>query len=88
MPNSLVKNALGSEFSVPVEKVAYSQSATDTPPVSKDDEELAKIASALDVCIKIIGCGGGGTNTITRCYDSQIQGAQMCAVNTDAKHLL
>ncbi|MBX8641326.1 MAG: cell division protein FtsZ [Thermoplasmata archaeon] len=88
MPNSLVKNALGSEFSVPVEKVAYSQSAPDTPPVSKDDEELAKIASALDVCIKIIGCGGGGTNTITRCYDSQIQGAQMCAVNTDAKHLL
>jgi cell division protein FtsZ len=88
MPNSLVKNALGSEFSVPVEKATYSQPAPDTPPVSKDDEELAKIASALDVCIKIIGCGGGGTNTITRCYDSQIQGAQMCAVNTDAKHLL
>lgn len=41
-----------------------------------------------EVCIKIIGCGGGGTNTITRCFDSQIQGAQMCAINTDAKHLL
>ena len=42
----------------------------------------------LDVCIKIIGCGGGGCNTINRCVDAGISGAQLCAINTDAKHLL
>ncbi len=88
MPNSLVKDALGPDFRPPAEQVEYVPQSTQARQMSKDDEELARIASALDVCIKIIGCGGGGTNTITRCYDSQIQGAQMCAVNTDAKHLL
>ncbi len=88
MPNSLVKDALGPDFRVPAEQVSYMPPASQAGQMSKDDEELARIASALDVCIKIIGCGGGGTNTITRCHDSQIQGAQMCAVNTDAKHLL
>lgn len=88
MPNSLVKDALGPDFRPPAEQVGYVPPSTQAGQMSKDDEELARIASALDVCIKIIGCGGGGTNTITRCYDSQIQGAQMCAVNTDAKHLL
>lgn len=87
MPSSLVKDALGKDFKVPVEQ--NNPAAGSVPqPVSKDDEELAKIASSLDVCIKIIGCGGGGSNTITRCFDSKIQGAQMCAVNTDVKHLL
>jgi cell division protein FtsZ len=87
MPNSLVRDALGKDFKVPVEQTQAVQ-ATAPAPASKDDEELAKIASSLDVCIKIIGCGGGGSNTITRCFDSKIQGAQMCAINTDVKHLL
>ena len=87
MPNSLVRDALGKNFKVPVEQTQAVQ-ATAPAPASKDDEELAKIASSLDVCIKIIGCGGGGSNTITRCFDSKIQGAQMCAINTDVKHLL
>ncbi|MGD1060849.1 MAG: cell division protein FtsZ [Methanomassiliicoccales archaeon] len=52
------------------------------------DDELRKIASQLDVCIKIVGCGGGGSNTINRCVDAGISGAQLCAINTDAKHLL
>ena len=47
-----------------------------------------RIAAQLDVCIKIIGCGGGGCNTINRCVDAGISGAQLCAINTDAKHLL
>ena len=58
------------------------------PAVSATDEELLKIAAQLDVCIKIIGCGGGGCNTINRCVDAGISGAQLCAINTDAKHLL
>ncbi|QLH75745.1 MAG: cell division protein FtsZ [Methanomassiliicoccales archaeon] len=60
--------------------------APQTP--STTDEELLRIAAQLDVCIKIIGCGGGGCNTINRCVDAGIQGAQLCAINTDAKHLL
>jgi cell division protein FtsZ len=56
--------------------------------VSATDEELIRIAAQLDVCIKIIGCGGGGCNTINRCVDAGISGAQLCAINTDAKHLL
>ncbi|MCU0852159.1 MAG: cell division protein FtsZ [Thermoplasmata archaeon] len=42
----------------------------------------------MDVSIKIIGCGGGGSNTINRCVEAGISGAQLCAINTDAKHLL
>ena len=56
--------------------------------MSASDEELLRIAASLDVCIKIIGCGGGGCNTINRCVDAGINGAQLCAMNTDAKHLL
>ncbi|OPY31066.1 MAG: Cell division protein FtsZ 1 [Methanomassiliicoccales archaeon PtaU1.Bin124] len=58
------------------------------PGMSTSDDELLRIAAQLDVCIKIIGCGGGGCNTINRCVDAGIQGAQLCAINTDAKHLL
>ena len=53
-----------------------------------DDAELAKLAETLKVNIRIIGCGGGGSNTINRCVEEGIQGAEMCAINTDAKHLL
>jgi len=53
-----------------------------------DDDEIEKIVESINVSIKIVGCGGGGSNTITRCSEAGISGAQMCAVNTDAKHLL
>jgi len=56
--------------------------------MTADDEEIAKIAEQLDVSIKIIGCGGAGSNTINRCVAASISGAQLCAINTDAKHLL
>ena len=84
MPNSLVKNALAN-YKDDKEK-ATAQPATAAN--SAVDEELKKIASQLDVCIKIVGCGGGGSNTINRCVDAGISGAQLCAINTDAKHLL
>jgi cell division protein FtsZ len=35
----------------------------------------------------VLGCGGGGCNTITRLKDMNIQGAVTIAANTDAKHL-
>ncbi|MGI0149981.1 MAG: cell division protein FtsZ [Thermoplasmata archaeon] len=55
---------------------------------SGDDEEIEKIVESINVSIKIVGCGGGGSNTVNRCSEAGISGAQMCAMNTDAKHLL
>jgi cell division protein FtsZ len=100
MPSSLVKEALanagiqqpanantGNEKAAPAVP-ANQPTPVPVPAVSATDEELLRIAAQLDVCIKIIGCGGGGCNTINRCVDAGISGAQLCAINTDAKHLL
>lgn len=56
--------------------------------VSAEDSELIKILENLKTNIKIIGCGGGGTNTIDRLVETGITGAEMYAANTDAQHLL
>lgn len=95
MPKSLVKEALGKEVD------ELNDAKTSSPPAAQpqtvapasaaltaDDEEILKIAAQLDVSIKIIGCGGGGSNTVNRCVEAGISGAQLCAINTDAKHLL
>ena len=55
---------------------------------SAEDDEIQRIVDSLNVSIKIIGCGGGGSNTINRCSEAGVQGAQLCAINTDAKHLM
>ncbi|WP_201798855.1 cell division protein FtsZ [Methanomassiliicoccus luminyensis] len=88
MPNSLVKNALGSEYQQKVNATPASEPMPHEQILSDTDRELLELAKQLDVCIKIIGCGGGGSNTINRCVDAGISGAQLCAINTDAKHLL
>lgn len=55
---------------------------------TQDDEDLEKLVDSLGVTIKIIGCGGGGSNTINRLTQAGVAGADLCAINTDAKHLL
>jgi len=52
------------------------------------DRELEEVLSSLTTTIKVVGCGGAGTNTISRCMASQITGAELIAINTDAQHLL
>ncbi|MBI4895413.1 MAG: cell division protein FtsZ [Candidatus Aenigmarchaeota archaeon] len=37
--------------------------------------------------IVVVGCGGGGSNTVTRLTEIGISGATTVAINTDAKHL-
>ncbi|MBT3984901.1 cell division protein FtsZ [archaeon] len=37
--------------------------------------------------IKVIGCGGGGTNATNWLFKKGIQGAQVIAINTDKQHL-
>ncbi len=89
---SLIKNALGDESLAQGNDVAQPSPVTIPTPrepiASQDDIELAKIVEQLKVNIKIIGCGGGGSNTVNRCMDEGIYGAEMIAANTDAKHLL
>lgn len=53
-----------------------------------DDDELAKIVEKLKVQISIVGCGGGGSNTINRLSQCGVFGAELVAANSDAKHLL
>ena len=53
-----------------------------------DDQELKEITEGLRPAIKIVGCGGAGCNTIDRCFDARIHGADLYALNTDAQHLL
>ncbi len=56
--------------------------------VSEADVELDAILSGLKTTIKIIGLGGGGSNTIGRLVESGVSGADVYACNTDAQHLL
>ncbi len=54
----------------------------------QSDEELVEVLESLTTVIRVIGCGGGGSNTIDRLAESGIQGAELYAINTDAQHLL
>lgn len=53
-----------------------------------DDAELMAIVEKLKMNITIVGCGGGGSNTVNRLSQSGIFGAELVAANSDAKHLL
>ena len=56
--------------------------------VDNTDAELMELLQKLKTNIKIVGCGGGGSNTITRISEENIAGAETYAANTDAQHLL
>lgn len=54
----------------------------------EDDEELVKLFEASKAKIRVVGVGGGGSNTIQRMSEIGIHGAETYAVNTDAQALL
>ena len=56
--------------------------------VQTEDAELERILASLRTNIKIIGIGGGGSNTIDRLVEAGIIGAELYACNADAQHLL
>ncbi len=90
---SIIKSALGENGDSPSDPQNSGPGVVGiqgprTPLASPDDEELAKIVEQLKVGIKIVGCGGGGSNTVNRCMEEGVYGAEMVAANTDAKHLL
>ena len=53
-----------------------------------DNKELEEVLEDLTTTIRVVGCGGAGTNTIARCVEAGITGADLIASNTDAQHLL
>jgi len=55
---------------------------------SMGNEELESLLERSKTVIKVIGCGGSGTNTIQRMTEEGIFGADLFALNTDAQHLL
>ncbi|MFT7615663.1 MAG: cell division protein FtsZ [Candidatus Woesearchaeota archaeon] len=52
------------------------------------DEELEKLLNTQKATIKVVGCGGGGNNTVDRMTEVGIHGAETIAINTDAQDLL
>jgi len=69
-------------------KEAPEEESVPKSPYNPEDEELQKILMGLKTNIKIIGCGGGGCNTINRMAETGVIGAELIAANTDAQHLL
>jgi len=83
LPKSIIEGALGSGS--PVVVVGKD---TKIQEKSSEDMEIERIAEGLNVCIKLVGCGGAGSNTVNRFFEQGVPGVQTLAINTDAKHLL
>jgi cell division protein FtsZ len=67
----------------------FSTEAISHKAANKDiDDELESLISSNQTRIKVIGCGGGGNNTINRIADVGVKGIQTIAINTDAQDLL
>ena len=52
------------------------------------DEELERLIASHKTRIRVVGCGGGGNNTINRISEVGIKGIETIAMNTDAQDLL
>jgi len=82
-----VKKPVEKTVEPPVRKVEQLSAATQRYG-GIDNAELEQVLAGLTTTIKVIGCGGAGTNTIGRCSQAGITGAELIALNTDAQHLL
>jgi cell division protein FtsZ len=67
---------------------ALTKAQTDKTSVAQNNEDLDQILAELKTDIAVIGCGGSGSNTITRMMEEGIHGARLVAINTDAQHLI
>lgn len=79
---SIVEEAL-SRAEVRTESPIYLQDQS-----TETDQELERVLSELRTNVRVLGCGGGGSNTIQRMMEEGITGAGLCSMNTDAQHLL
>ena len=67
---------------------ALTKARDETVTLSQNNEDLDQILAELKTEIAVIGCGGGGSNTISRMMEEGIHGAKLIAINTDAQHLI
>lgn len=52
------------------------------------NKELEAVLRSHQTRIRVVGCGGGGNNTITRLMEIGVKGVETLAINTDAQDLL
>jgi len=52
------------------------------------DHELEELIQRQTTRVKVVGCGGGGGNSVSRMKETGIKGCEILAVNTDAQDLL
>lgn len=52
------------------------------------DQELESLITKQAARIKVVGCGGGGGNSVSRMKEIGIKGCEIIAINTDAQDLL
>ncbi|MBI2451861.1 cell division protein FtsZ [Candidatus Pacearchaeota archaeon] len=60
----------------------------DNPQTKAIDEELESLLQNQSARIKVVGCGGGGGNCVSRMKEIGIKGCEIMAINTDAQDLL
>ena len=56
--------------------------------VGDTDDDISQFMQGIKTNVLVVGCGGGGSNTIGRMALEGIAGAKLFAMNTDAQHLL
>ncbi len=59
-----------------------------SPEMHTIDRELETIVQNQVARIKVVGCGGGGGNSVSRMKEIGIKGCEVIALNTDAQDLL
>src|SRR5438552_4046521 len=87
---SLLNEALARHQEAEAKEEREAAKAAKTPDKGKnnDDQEIEKIVESINVSIKIVGCGGGGSNKVSRCRGAGITGGQLCAVNAEREDVL
>jgi cell division protein FtsZ len=70
-----------------VKSIAQDAKVARFAPTEKD-KDLEAVLGEHRTRIRVVGCGGGGNNTITRLMEVGIAGVETLAVNTDAQDLL
>ncbi|MFH7880515.1 MAG: cell division protein FtsZ [Candidatus Aenigmatarchaeota archaeon] len=53
-----------------------------------EDEEIKRYAERAKIKIKVVGCGGAGSNAVSRITEMNLENVQTIAINTDALDLL
>lgn len=94
--DSLIKSAFQRTFGEATQGNTFQgneQAGTQLQQVFQPKEDWErKVSEEFDIemhkaKIMVVGIGGAGCNTVTRLYEMGVEGAEIIAVNTDAKHL-